>query len=170
MSKGIEKTISVVGLGKLGASMAAGFASRGFRVIGVDINPKSVEALNQGLPPIQETGLAEMIQAHREAIRGTLSTEDALLGSHISFVIIPTPSDARGAFSLTYAKRAFQEIGKALRKKKEYHTVVLTSTVLPGATRHGLLPILEKESGKKCGTDFGLCYNPEFIAFAIVFG
>ena len=168
MSKGIEKTISVVGLGKLGASMAAGFASRGFRVIGVDINPKSVEALNQGLPPIQETGLAEMIQAHREAIRGTLSTEDALLGSHISFVIIPTPSDARGAFSLTYAKSAFQEIGKALRKKKEYHTVVLTSTVLPGATRHGLLPILEKESGKKCGTDFGLCYNPEFIALGSV--
>lgn len=148
--------------------MAAGFASRGFQVIGVDINPSSVEALNQGRPPVQETGLAEMIQAHREAIRGTLSTEEALLNSHISFVIIPTPSDARGAFSLSYAKSAFREIGRALRKKKDYHTVVLTSTVLPGATRLGLLPILEKESGKKCGPDFGLCYNPEFIALGSV--
>ena len=168
MSAGTEKTISVIGLGKLGASMAAGFASRGFRVIGVDINPKSVEALNQGLPPVQETGLAEMIAAHRDSIRGTLSTEEAVLGSHISFVIIPTPSDARGAFSLTYAKSAFREIGRALQGKKDYHTVVLTSTVLPGATRLGLLPILEKESGKKCGPDFGLCYNPEFIALGSV--
>ena len=148
MSARTEKTISVIGLGKLGASMAAGFASRGYRVIGVDINPKSVEALNQGLPPVQETGLAEMIAAHRDLIRGTMSTEEAVLGSHISFVIIPTPSDARGAFSLTYAKSAFREIGRALREKKDYHTVVLTSTVLPGATRLGLLPILEEESGK----------------------
>jgi len=168
MSQVPAQTISVIGLGKLGASMAAGFASRGFKVVGVDINPKSVEALNQGLPPVQETGLAEMIQAHRNSIRGTLSTEEAVMESHISFVIIPTPSDARGAFSLTYAKSAFREIGWALRKKKDYHTVVLTSTVLPGATRLGLLPILEKESGKKCGPDFGLCYNPEFIALGSV--
>jgi len=168
MSQVPAQTISVIGLGKLGASMAAGFASRGFKVVGVDINPKSVEALNQGLPPVQETGLAEMIQAHRNSIRGTLSTEEAVMESHISFVIIPTPSDARGAFSLTYAKSAFREIGRALRKKKDYHTVVLTSTVLPGATRLGLLPILEKESGKKCGPDFGLCYNPEFIALGSV--
>lgn len=168
MSRGTVQTISVIGLGKLGASMAAGFASRGYKVVGVDINPKSVEALNQGLPPVQETGLAEMIHDHRESIRGTLSTEEAVMESHISFVIIPTPSDARGAFSLTYAKSAFREIGRALRKKKDYHTVVLTSTVLPGATRLGLLPILEKESGKKCGPDFGLCYNPEFIALGSV--
>lgn len=168
MSRGTAQTISVIGLGKLGASMAAGFASRGYRVVGVDINPKSVEALNQGLPTVQETGLAEMIHAHRDSIRGTLSTEEAVMESHISFVIIPTPSDARGAFSLTYAKSAFREIGQALRKKKDYHTVVMTSTVLPGATRLGLLPILEKESGKKCGRDFGLCYNPEFIALGSV--
>ena len=160
--------ISVFGLGKLGASMAAGFASRGYKVVGVDINPKSVEALNQGLPPVQETGLAEMIHDHRDSIRGTLSTEEAVMESHISFVIVPTPSDHRGAFSIEYAKHAFADIGRALKTKKSYHTVVLTSTVLPGATRHGLLPVLEKESGKKCGSDFGLCYNPEFIALGSV--
>ena len=160
--------ISVFGLGKLGASMVAGFASRGFSVIGVDINPVAVRALNEGLPPVQETGLAELIRTHRTNIRATPSPDEAVAESEISFVIVPTPSDQRGAFSIEYAKHAFADIGKALRKKTKYHTVVLTSTVLPGATRHGLLPVLEKESGKTCGLDFGLCYNPEFIALGSV--
>ena len=88
--------------------------------------------------------------------------------SDLSFVIVPTPSDAHGAFSLQYAAYAFEAIGKALAKRDGYHTVVLTSTVLPGSTRYGLLPILEKYSGKKCGKDFGLCYSPEFIALGTV--
>jgi UDPglucose 6-dehydrogenase len=83
-------------------------------------------------------------------------------------VIVPTPSDNRGAFSLQYATFAFRELGKALREKRDYHLIVLTSTVLPGATRFGLLPVLERESGKKCGPDFGLCYSPEFIALGSV--
>ena len=91
-----------------------------------------------------------------------------MLGSDLSFVIVPTPSDERGAFTLQYAKFAFKSLGQALKKKNGYHVIVLTSTVLPGATRHGLLPILEQESGKKCGPDFGLCYNPEFIALGSV--
>ena len=161
-------TISVIGLGKLGASMVAGFASRGFSVVGVDINQAAVEALAQGLPPVQETGLGEALQKHRGKIRATLSVDEAIQNSEISFVIVPTPSDERGAFSLEYARNAFAGIGRALKKKNEYHVVVLTSTVLPGATRHGLLPVLERESGKKCGPDFGLCYNPEFIALGSV--
>lgn len=160
--------VSVIGLGKLGCSMLAGMASRGLDVIGVDVNPHSVEAVNAGREPVQETGLGEMIAAHKDRIRATLSTEEAVLGSEISFVIVPTPSDDRGAFSLQYARYAFKSLGQALRKKNGYHVIVLTSTVLPGATRHGLLPILEQESGKKCGPDFGLCYNPEFIALGSV--
>jgi len=162
------KKISVFGLGKLGASMLAGFASRGFRVIGTDINQKAVEAVHRHEAPVQETGLGEMIRENRARIRATSSPDEALEESEISIVIVPTPSDHRGAFSIEYAKHAFADIGKALKKKKEYHTVVLTSTVLPGATRHGLLPVLERESGKKCGPDFGLCYNPEFIALGSV--
>jgi UDPglucose 6-dehydrogenase len=86
----------------------------------------------------------------------------------LTYVIVPTPSDERGAFSLQYAAYAFREIGKALARKKDRHTVVLTSTVLPGATRHGLLPILEQHSGKTAGEGFGLCYSPEFIALGSV--
>lgn len=162
------QNISVIGLGKLGGSMAAGLASRGLNVIGVDVNRHAVDAVNAGQAPVQETGLGEMIAANKARIRATLSAEEAVLGSDLSFVIVPTPSDERGAFTLQYAKFAFRSLGQALKKKKSYHVIVLTSTVLPGATRHGLLPILEQESGKECGPDFGLCYNPEFIALGSV--
>lgn len=162
------QNVSVIGLGKLGGSMAAGMASRGLNVIGVDVNRHAVDAVNAGRAPVQETGLGEMIAANKARIRATLSTEEAVLGSDLSFVIVPTPSDERGAFTLQYARFAFKALGQALRKKPGYHVIVLTSTVLPGATRHGLLPILEQESGKKCGPDFGLCYNPEFIALGSV--
>lgn len=159
---------SVIGLGKLGASMAAAIAGRGFDVIGVDVSKKAVDAVNAGHAPVQETGLEEMISKNAQRIRATLDHAEAILQSDLSFVIVPTPSDEQGAFSLQYAKWAFREIGRALGQKNEYHNVVLTSTVLPGSTRYGLLPILEKESKKTCGRDFGLCYSPEFIALGSV--
>src|ERR1051326_8722744 len=159
---------SIVGLGKLGARMAAAIASRGHEVIGVDVLHQSVEKLKAGIAPIQETGLQDLITANREHLRATTSHEDAIHNSDITFVIVPTPSDERGAFTLQYAQWAFKEIGKALATKDGYHLVVLTSTVLPGSTRYGLLPVLEEESGKRCGKDFGLCYSPEFIALGSV--
>lgn len=164
----MKTTYSVVGLGKLGASMAAAIASRGFNVIGVDVNKRTVDWVNAGHAPVQETGLEELIAANRERLRATLSHREAILNSDVTFVIVPTPSDDQGAFSLQYAAWAFREIGRALAEKSGYHNVVLTSTVLPGSTRYGLLPILERESGKVCGQDFGLCYNPEFIALGSV--
>lgn len=159
---------SVIGLGKLGASMAASLAKRGFEVIGVDVSERAVQLMNEGHAPVMETDLESTLQANRERIRATMSHKEAVLGSDLSFVIVPTPSDERGAFSLQYAAWAFREIGKALKEKDGYHNVVLTSTVLPGGTRYGLLPILERESGKKCGPDFGLCYSPEFIALGSI--
>lgn len=161
-------TVSIVGMGKLGASMAAGMASRGLNVISVDVDKTAVDAVNRGCAPVQETGLADMIRANAGRIRATLDFEEAVLGSDISFVVVPTPSDERGAFSTAYVGKAFAEIGRVLRKKSGYHVVVLTSTVLPGATRQVLLPILERSSEKRCGRDFGLCYSPEFIALGTV--
>lgn len=164
----IKLKISVIGLGKLGASMMAGFASKGFEVIGVDINPKSVEAINRGKAPVQETDLDSYLDKFKKNITATLSYDEAIALTDISFVIVPTPSLTDGSFSLDYAKEAFMEIGKSLRDKNSYHVVVLTSTVLPGATRLVLIPILEKYSEKKVGKDFGVCYNPEFIALGSV--
>jgi UDPglucose 6-dehydrogenase len=164
----MSRRFSVVGLGKLGASMAAAIASRGHEVIGVDVNRRAVERVNAGEAPVQETGLEDLIAANRARLKATMSHDEAILGSDLTFVIVPTPSDARGAFSLQYAAFAFRAIGEALARKSAYHTVVLTSTVLPGATRYGLVPILERHSGKTAGRDFGVCYSPEFIALGSV--
>ncbi len=162
------KNYSVIGLGKLGASMAAAIAKRGFNVIGVDVSQQSVDLINAGHAPVQETELEETISENNERIIATLSHRDAVLQSDVSFVIVPTPSDENGAFSLQYSAWAFRAIGQALAEKDDYHLVVLTSTVLPGSMRYGLLPVLEKESGKVAGKDFGLCYSPEFIALGSI--
>lgn len=164
----MNRVYSVIGLGKLGASMAAAIASRGYNVIGLDINKKNVNAINNGHAPIQETDLDKTIQENEKRLFATTNWNDAILYSDVSFVIVPTPSEDNGSFSLEYAKNAFTEISKALKEKDDYHLIVLTSTVLPGSTRYGLLPILEKESGKICGIHFGLCYSPEFIALGSI--
>lgn len=160
--------VSISGLGKLGASMAAAIASRGHEVIGVDINSHAVDAVNDGRAPVQETDLDQMIKVNRERLRATLDQHEAVLNTDITFVIVPTPTDETGMFSTQYAVWAFREIGKALAKKDDYHLVVLTSTVAPGATRRDLIPVLEEKSGRRCGVDFGLCYSPEFIALGSV--
>ncbi|MFC1485565.1 UDP-glucose dehydrogenase family protein [Candidatus Latescibacterota bacterium] len=159
---------SVVGLGKLGASMAAAIADRGFKVIGVDVNHRAVDSMNAGHAPVQETDLEKTIIRNKERLSATLSHQEAIVNSDVSFVVVPTPSDEKGAFSLQYAAWACKEIGRSLYEKDSYHLVVLTSTVLPGSTRYGLLPVLERESRKKCGKDFGLCYSPEFIALGSI--
>ena len=159
---------SVVGLGKLGASMAAAIADRGFEVIGVDVNGSVIQAINAGRAPVMETGLDEAIAKNRARLTATLSHREAIAQSDVSFVVVPTPSDRAGMFSLQYARYAFHEIGCALKEKDDNHLVVLTSTVAPGSTRQVLIPELESSSGKRCGRDFGVCYSPEFIALGSV--
>ncbi|GBD10424.1 UDP-glucose 6-dehydrogenase TuaD [bacterium HR23] len=160
--------ISVVGLGKLGAPLAAAFASRGFSVIGVDVNPTVVDALNRGEAPVREPGLAEALQASNGRLHATTNTRDAILHTDATFIIVPTPSEGDGRFSLRYVLQSAQAIGDALREKADYHLVVVSSTVLPGSTQFGVLPVLERASGKRCGEHFGLCYSPEFIALGSV--
>jgi UDPglucose 6-dehydrogenase len=160
--------LSIIGLGKLGAPMAAVMAHKGHVVVGVDVNAEYVAAIQQGHAPLKETGLEEMIQANRERLSATTDYEEAVLGTDATFIIVPTPSDPDGTFSLRNVMIAAEKIGAALRKKQGWHLVVLSSTVMPGSTGGKLLPALEAHSGKKCGEGFGLCYNPEFIALGSV--
>ena len=162
------QAVTVVGLGKLGAAMAAAIASRGDDVVGVDVADAVIEVLNAGRAPVRETGLPELIAANRARLRATTNLDAAVAATSITFVVVPTPSDESGAFSLGNVAAVFAQIGRALKAKADYHLVVLTSTVLPGSLRFGLLPILERESGKTCGVDFGVCYSPEFIALGSV--
>jgi len=161
--------LSVIGLGKLGSPLAAVFASKGFEVIGTDLNSKYVEAINAGVAPVDEPRLQELIGAHRDRIRATHDVADAVASTDITFVIVPTPSDAAtGRFSNAAVLGAMEAVGAGIRRKEGYHLLVITSTVMPGSTGGEIRAALERHSGRKVGPTLGLCYNPEFIALGSV--
>lgn len=162
------KSVTVVGLGKLGSPLAAVMAAKGFEVTGVDVNPRFIEAINEGQAPVEEPRLQDMIDRAEGRLKATTETADAVADSDVTFIIVPTPSKADGGFSLKYVFEACDDIADGLKRKDGYHLVVLTSTVMPGDTGGKVLGRLETKSGKTCGDDFGLCYNPEFIALGSV--
>jgi UDPglucose 6-dehydrogenase len=168
MTTGTLPRVSVVGLGKLGAPLAAVLASRGFTVIGLDVNKTLVDSMNAGKMPIVEPQLNELIAANRERLSATMDANEAIQKSDASFVIVPTPSDSTGFFSNRFVLQAMETLGKALKNKQGYHMVVITSTVMPGTTGTEIKAALEAASGRKVGPDLGLCYNPEFIALGSV--
>ncbi len=161
--------LSIVGLGKLGACSAACFASKGFEVIGVDINKNFVDAINQDKAPLHEPRLQELITASAGRLRATQDFEKAIRESDITFLIVPTPSQQDGHFSDKYLQDALNHLSLALKETgKRYHLFVVTSTVSPGTTDESLIPLIEKVSGKRLNEGFGICYNPEFIALGNV--
>jgi len=163
----MKKKLSIIGLGKLGSSMSACFVHKGFEVIGVDTNQDFVNIINSGHSPIYEPRVSELIAANKSRIQATTETEFAVLHSDVSFIIVPTPSMANGLFSTEYVESVTTEIGRALKKKKDYHLIVITSTVLPGDTAR-IAEDIERISGKKLNKDFGVCYNPDFIALGSI--
>jgi len=160
--------IAVIGLGKLGSPMVACLAAKGFQVTGVDFDPAKVEQVGRGMAPVEEPGLAEMMQAHKNQISATTDGCEASRKSQATFMIVPTPSSPAGDFSLKYILSACEAMGDALRETSAWHLVVITSTVSPGSMDTVIKPALEQRSGKRCGIDFGLCYSPEFIALGAV--
>ncbi|MFC1462450.1 nucleotide sugar dehydrogenase [Verrucomicrobiota bacterium] len=168
MSMGSVSRVSVFGLGKLGATMVGCFADAGFDVVGVDVNADSVNQVTAGTAPVPEPGLQEIYDRNGERISATTDGHKAVLESQASFIIVPTPSTRDGEFFTSIAVKVADTIGSALREKQDYHLVVLTSTVLPGATERDIKPVLEEASSRACGRDFGLCYSPEFIAIGDV--
>ena len=160
--------LSVVGLGKLGAPLAAVLASAGHEVIGVDVNAEVIRALRNGRAPVEETQLQQVIDANRERLTVTTDYRKAVLGSDLTFVVVPTPSLVDGAFSNQHVIAAVQEIGRGLREKDSYHVVNITSTVMPSSTGGVIREALEASSGRHLGVAMGLCYNPELVALGSV--
>jgi len=160
--------LSVVGLGKLGSPMAACFAAKGHQVLGVDLQERNVRLLNEGRAPVFEPGLQELLDQSGGRLRATGDLSEAARQANLIFVIVPTPSDASGAFTPRYVLDAMRPIGAALRTRDDFPIVIVTSTVMPGCTGTQVRPVLEEMSGKRCGRDFGLCYSPEFIALGSV--
>ncbi|MBV9608202.1 MAG: UDP-glucose/GDP-mannose dehydrogenase family protein [Acidobacteria bacterium] len=158
----------VIGLGKLGSPLAACLAAKGINTVGVDVDPHKIEALNRGESPVHEPGMEQMLARAGKRLTATQHIEVGVCASEITFIVVSTPSESDGGFSLRYVLPACEAIGRALAAKSEYHVVVLTSTVMPGTTGGPVREALERASGKKCGEDFGLCYSPEFIALGSV--
>jgi len=162
------RNISVFGLGKLGLCTAACFASKGFKVTGVDIDIDKINGINKGSCPIAETGLDALLKECGRGLTATTDYDKAVLDTEVSFIVVATPSLADGSFSNEYLEKSLHKIGESLKKKKEYHLVVITSTVMPQTVERVAKFILEKVSGKACGKGFGIAYNPEFIALGSV--
>lgn len=162
------KSISVCGLGKLGACMAATFAARGFDVVGLDVDPEKIQKVNAGIPPVEEPLLAETMAEAKGRLRATDDPAETV-ATDVSFFIPPSPSLPDGSFSNEYLLKAMRPVAAALRKAgKKGHIFVSSSTTTPGAVDGVLIPMLEKETGWKCGVEFHVCYNPEFIALGNV--
>ena len=157
--------ISVFGLGYVGSVTAACFAHVEHQVIGVDVSPSKVEALGAGRSPIIEARVSELLSdGHKQGrLTATSDAAVAVRESDISFICVGTPSLRSGKLDLGYVERVAREIGAALNQKKSQHVIVLRSTVLPGTTESLVIPAIEQASGLIAGTDFSVCYNPEFM-------
>lgn len=160
--------VSVMGLGKLGSPMAACLAAKGYRVIGVDLDPAKVDAINAGRAPVREPRLQELIDASGSRLRASGDAAAAAAETDVTFIVVPTPSEPDGGFSVRFVLPVLEAIGGALRAKRGWHLVVLTSTVMPGTTGGIVRQTLEQASGKRAGESFGLCYSPEFVALGSV--
>jgi len=161
--------VTVVGLGKLGACLAAILAEKKFSVTGIDINSTIVDSINKKKAPVLETGLDQLIKKTGKYLVAHHDLKLAASKADIIFLVLPTPSKKDDTFSLKYILNACESIGFGLKTNPhQFPLIVLTSTVIPGDCEHSIIPRLEKISGKKCGVDFGFCYNPEFIALGSV--
>ena len=161
----MKRTISVFGLGYVGAVSWGCLAREGHPVIGVDIDETKLDLFRKRISPIREEGIQELIEAAVDSGRATVTNDVAHAARHsdIFFVCVGTPSMPNGSQNLDAMKRLAAELGEALKTIPEYRVVVIRSTVIPGTTEEVIKPILEEHSGKRVGVDFGLCFQPEFM-------
>ncbi len=156
--------ISVIGAGYVGLITAVGLSEKGHKVICVDIEKRRVEMINSGNSPLFEEGLEGILRRNiGENLKATTDLENSVLNTDLTFICVQTPADFDGAVNLGYIKNAARDIGKILKEKNRYHIVVIKSTVPPGTTEEILTPLLERNSGKKAGEDFGIVMSPEFL-------
>ena len=161
--------VAVVGLGKLGAPLAAVLASKGNEVIGIDVNPDVVRLLQDGRAPVEEPGLQALVRAARERLDGN--------DRHSTAAAEAERDDPARADPVRRARRLHERVsaatpsrrsGRACIGRDDYHVVVVASTVMPGSCETEIRPALERSSGRRVGETLGLCYSPEFIALGNV--
>lgn len=151
-----ECGLSLVGLGYVGMPIAIEFAKRGVKVIGFDVNKAKIETYKSGIDPTHEVG-DEIIR--KSSVEFTADEKD-LQKARFHIVAVPTPVNDDHTPDLSPVRGASEVLGRNLIKGS---VVVFESTVYPGVTEDICVPILEKESGLKCGVDFKIGYSPERI-------
>lgn len=151
-----EEKLALVGLGYVGMPIAVAFAKKELDVIGFDLNKEKIELYKSGVDPTKEVG--------DEVIKNTTldftADETRLKEAKFIIVAVPTPVNTDHTPDLTPVIGASEIVGRNLTKGA---IVVYESTVYPGCTEDVCIPILEKESGLKCGVDFKIGYSPERI-------
>ena len=150
-----EEKLSVIGLGYVGMPIAVAFA-RKIDVIGFDLNEQKVELYRSGKDPTNEVG-DDVIQ--NTAVQFT-ADESRLQEAKFHIVAVPTPVNDDHTPDLSPVEGAGRILGRNLTKGS---VVVFESTVYPGVTEEVCVPVLEQESGLKCGVDFKIGYSPERI-------
>lgn len=150
-----ETKLSLVGLGYVGMPIAVAFAKK-IRVVGFDLNSKKIEMYKHGIDPTHEVGNEAISQTTVEFT----DDERKLREAKFHIVAVPTPVNPDHTPDLTPVEGASTILGRNLTKGS---VVVFESTVYPGVTEDICVPILEKESGLKCGVDFKIGYSPERI-------
>ena len=151
-------TVGIVGLGYVGLPLMWTFHQNNMPVIGFDIDEKKVDNLKNGIPYIKHLGtemmevLAASDKAHATTDFSRLNEADAIL------FCVPTPLDKHREPDMSYVENTTETVSKHLRKGQ---LVILESTTWPGMTEELMIPILEKNSGLKAGTDFYMAYSPE---------
>src|SRR5712692_8807692 len=157
--------LSVLGLGYVGAVSAGCLARDGHEVIGVEPEPRKVDLINAGRTPVIEKDIGEIIEGQVAAgrLRATADVAAAIGNSDLLLVCVGTPSMPNGGIDLKYVRRDCEQIGTTLRRHHGAPVVVVRSTMLPGTMRELVIPTLEANSGKRAGTEFGVCINPEFL-------
>lgn len=149
--------LSVIGLGYVGMPLAVTFAERGINVVGFDLNKEKVEKYINGEDPTNEIGTERLKKL--TTIEFT-SDENKIKEAKFHIVAVPTPVGNHNIPDLYPVESASKVLGRNLIKGSY---VVFESTVYPGVTEDICVPILEKESGLKCGIDFKVGYSPERI-------
>lgn len=154
--------ISIIGLGYVGLCTAMGFVVNGHKVIGVDVDEEKIQKLKNKIPPIYEEGLQQLLNDVGERFKATTDYKE-ILETDATFMCVSTPSNKDCSINTEYLKRASAKLGEMLKDKRNYHLVVVKSTVIPTTTEWQIIPIIEEHSGKKAGKGFGVCVNPEFL-------
>jgi GDP-mannose 6-dehydrogenase len=157
--------ISIFGIGYVGAVSCGCLAELGHELIGVDVSAEKVAMLAAGQSPIVEAAIGGLIAGAvaRGKLTATQDVAAAVAGSDVSFISVGTPSAADGSVSMRAVDEVSASIGRAIGAKGTSHTVVMRSTVPPGTAEERVIPVLERESGRKLGDGLSYYSNPEFL-------